>query len=268
VDNLIIGELINTSRQAINTAVRNRDSAFIRELALKQAEAGADYIDINCGTYVNNEVEIMEWLVGEVQSVISVPLCIDSPDPNVLKAGLRMCRNGQPMVNSISAERDRYKGVLPLILEYEAKVVALCMDDTGMPQTAQDRLRVANRLVISITAFGIPIGDIYLDPLVKPISTSDLAGMEVLESIRLIKREFPEVNFACGLSNISFGLPNRKTLNRVFMIQATVVGMDSYILDPLDQEMMGAFFAAQALLGKDEYCSNYLAAYRSGVYSK
>jgi cobalamin-dependent methionine synthase I len=268
VDNLIIGELINTSRQSVNTAVRNRDGAFIRELALKQAEAGADYIDINCGTFVNNEIEIMEWLATEVQSVVTVPLCVDSPDPKVLRAGLSMCRNGQPMVNSISAERERYEGVLPLVLEYESKVVALCMDDTGMPQTAQDRLRVANRLVTSMTALGVPVGNIYLDPLVKPISTSDLAGMEVLESIRLITQEFPEVHFACGLSNISFGLPNRKILNRVFMIQTMVAGMDSYILDPLDREMMGALYAAQALLGKDEYCCNYLTAYRSELYTK
>lgn len=263
---MIIGELINTSRSAVNEAVGKRDGDYIKEIAQKQVEAGAHYLDINCGTLINNEKEIMEWLVDQVQSAVSSPLCIDSPDPLVIEAGLALNKNGQPMINSISGERERYERVLPLALQYRAKVVALLMDDTGMPETAGDRLRIAGELVNNLVSAGVPIGDIYLDPLVKPVSSVDTAGAEVLEAVRMIKDRFPGVHFTCGLSNVSFGLPCRKVLNQVFMIQTMAVGIDSYILDPLDRTMMGLWYASRTLLGLDEYCGDYLAAYRRGIY--
>lgn len=263
---LIVGELINTSRKAIKEAVANRDENYIRDIAKRQAEAGAHYIDVNCGTMVDNEPEVMEWLVKLVRDVVDVPLCIDSPNPVALAAGLELAAKGQPMINSITAEKERYSAVLPLVLKYKAKVVALCMDDTGMPDTAEQRIDIVRKLVADLTAAGVPEQDIYFDPLVKPVSTGDQAGMEVLETLRFIKAEYPKVHNICGLSNIGFGLPNRKVLNQVFMIQAMTAGMDSYILDPLDKTMMGFFYASVALLGKDPYCVNYLKAHRQGLY--
>lgn len=263
---LIVGELINTSRKAIKPAVESRDAAFIKDIAQKQVDAGANYIDVNCGTMVYDEEETMAWLVETVQSQISVPLCLDSPNPKALEAGLSLVKNGQPMINSITAEKERFATILPFVLKYKAKIVGLCMDDSGMPETAIDRLKIADKLIHDMVTAGVPEDDIYLDPLVHPVSTGDKAGLEVLETIYNIKQKYPKVHGICGLSNISYGLPNRKILNQVFMIQTMAMGMDGYIMDPLDKAMMGFVYASQAILGKDEFCMNYLKAHRNGLY--
>lgn len=263
----VVGELINTSRKAIREAVEKRDAGYIQKIAKAQEESGAHYLDINCGTMVGEEVEIMEWLVKLVQEVTQLPLCIDSPSPEVLAAGLELVKARNPMINSITAEENRFQNVLPLIKQYQAKVIALCLEDAGMPETAQDRLRIARELVTKLEAEGISQGDIYLDPLIKPISAGDKYGREVLESIRLIRDTFPEVHFMCGLSNVSYGLPNRALVNRLFMVQTMALGMDGYILDPTNRDMMGALYVAAALTGQDKYCRGYLKAHRQGLYS-
>lgn len=263
---LIIGELINTSRKLINEAVENKDADYIKKIALDEVAAGANYVDVNCGTMIFDEVETMEWLVNTVQEVVQVPLCIDSPNPKAIEAGLKLARYGQPLINSITGEKERFAEILPLVLKYKTKVVALCMDDTGMPETAEDRMAVARNLYQNLTAAGISEDDIYFDPLVKPVSTGDKAGQEVLDTVKLITQEYPNVHKVCGLSNVSFGLPNRKILNQLFMVQTMALGMDSYILNPLDKSMMGAVQGSQTLLGKDSYCTGYLNAHRNGLY--
>ncbi len=265
---LIIGELINTSRKVINEAVDSKDEDYIKNVALEQVKAGADYIDINCGTKVHNEVETMEWLVDTVQNAVQVPLCIDSPNPKVLEAGLALCKYGQPMINSITGEKNRVNNILPLVVKYKAKVIALCMDDAGMPEKAEDRLRVAKNLHAKLTEAGVSENDIYFDPLIKPISSVDSAGLEVLEAIKIIKQKYPNVHLVCGISNVSYGLPNRKILNRLFTVQTMTMGMDSYILDPMDKGMMGIIYASRALLGQDPYCTDYINAYRKGLYEE
>lgn len=263
---LIVGELINTSREPINEAVTNRDEEYIKKIALEQVEAGAHYVDVNCGTQVFNEVETMEWLVDTIQSVTDAPLCIDSPNPKAIAAGLARAKTSELMINSITGEEERFQEILPLILQYNAKIIALCMDDSGMPETAEDRIKVARSLYDKLTSAGVPEDNIYFDPLIKPISTNEKAGLEVLEAVRLISEEFPSVHKICGLSNVSFGLPNRKVLNQLFMVHTMSAGMDGYILNPLDKTMMGFVYASQALLGQDPFCMNYLAAYRKGLY--
>lgn len=260
----IVGELINTSRPAVKEAVQSKDEAFIRELARKQTEAGATYIDVNCGNMVKNELEIMEWLVNIVQSEVDTPLCIDSPNAKALDVGLSLCKNGRPMINSISDEEERYETVLPLIKKYHANVVVLCMDSTGMPETANDRMKVVDQLYGKLKAEGIADDDMYFDPLVKPISSVTGAGSEVLETISRIRKDYPEVHFMCGLSNISYGLPNRSILNRLFVVQTMAMGMDGYVLDPTNEKMMGDIITSTALLGKDPYCSKYIKAHRKG----
>ena len=170
------------------------------------------------------------------------------------------------MINSITDEKERFDAVLPLVLKYKAKIIALCMDEAGVPTTADERIRVAKNLYAKLTAAGIPEGDIHFDPLVKPISVVSNAGIEVLESIKLLRQLYPNTHFACGLSNVSFGLPNRKILNRLFVVQTMTLGMDGYILNPTDKGMMGVIYATNALLAKDSYCSKYLMAFRNGLY--
>jgi len=265
---LVIGELINTSRKTIKEAIESQDADYIKDIALKQVEAGAHCVDINCGTFseIDREPETMVWLVQTVREVTTVPLSVDTPDPEALEAGLRMLRDISPIINSITAENHRYETILPLALKYKARVIALCMDDRGIPESAADRIRIVRWLVDHLVAAGIPKEDIYLDPLVRPVSTGDQAGLSVLETIRFIRSEYPEVHSICGLSNISYGLPNRRVLNQTFLVQTMTMGMDAYILDPLDKGMMGFLYASQALLGQDQYCRQYLGAHRKGFY--
>ncbi len=265
---LIIGELINTSRKAISKALEEKDAQYIKDIARKQVEAGADYVDVNAGTRVHDEPESLKWLVETVQEEIDTPLCIDSPSSEALKVGLEAHKNGQPMINSITDEKERYDVVLPLVLEYKAKVISLCMNDDGMPDTGEERLEIAKNLTDNMKAAGVEEKDIYLDPLVKPVSVNTDFGQEVLDAIEMIHNEYSEVHTTCGLSNVSFGLPNRHLLNRTFLVMCMTKGMDSVILDPLDEKIMSLLIASNTLLGKDQYCMGYLKAQRAGKLIK
>ncbi|HBT47742.1 MAG TPA: methyltetrahydrofolate--corrinoid methyltransferase [Peptococcaceae bacterium] len=260
---LIVGELINSSRRPIAEAIAARDKAYLQELAVKQVEAGAHIIDVNCGTSLAQEAAVMAWLVDIVQEVVDVPLCIDTPSPAAMEAGLAH-HKGKAMINSITAERTRWEEVLPLVQRYKPSVIALLMDDGGMPATVEDRLRVAGRLVPALVDAGVPEEDIYLDPLVKPLGVGSTCGVEVLESTRILRQKYPQVHLICGLSNISYGLPERRLLNRAFMVMCLSVGMDAFILDPLDRPLMSLLAAAKAVAGKDDYCLEYIAAARAG----
>ena len=155
--------------------------------------------------------------------------------------------------------------MLPVVEKYKAKVVALLMDGSGMPEPAADRIRIAGKLIGDLIRDGIPPGDIYLDPLVKPISTGNSFGRDVHEAVRYISERYPEVHKICGLSNISAGLPERKLLNQAYMVVCTTYGLDAVILDPEDKRMMALVYATEALLNRDPYCANYLKAYRKGI---
>ena len=259
---LVIGELINSSRKAIAQAIEQRDKNYIRDLALRQAAAGADYIDVNAGAG-GNEVENMQWLVNLVQQVVDVPLCIDSPNPLAIQAGLELCKR-TAMVNSISAEKERWDKVLPLIQKYKSKVIALCMDDAGIPATVEGCLKIGNRLVQDLTSAGIKAEDIYLDPLVKPVGVNHNYGVDILQCTRGLREAHPKVHLVSGLSNISYGLPERKLLNRVYLVMSAAMGMDAFILDPLDQNIMSLLVAANTLAGQDEYCMDYISKVRAG----
>lgn len=261
---IIIGEKINTSIKAIRPAVEEKDTAAIQEMAKKQAEAGADYIDVNCGTFPFREPELLEWLVNTVQEVVDLPLCIDSPNPKALAPALKANKNGKPLINSITAEKQRYNDILPLVLEHNTSVVALCMDDSGMPETADDRVKIAEWLINSMSKEGVKLEDMFFDPMVRPIGTGSHYGVVALETISRLMKEFPGIHTTCGLSNISFGIPARKLVNQAFLISAIAAGLDSAILDPLDKKIMSFVYAAELIHNKDEYCANYLSAYRQG----
>ncbi|MEA1964297.1 MAG: methyltetrahydrofolate cobalamin methyltransferase [Candidatus Aerophobetes bacterium] len=260
---LIVGEKINTSLKGIEEAVANKDAKFIQELAKKQAEHNADIIDVNVGTRIHTEIEDMRWMVKVVQEVVDAPLSIDSPNFKAIEAGLEE-HKGKAMVNSITAEKERMEQVLPLVQKFHSKIVALAMDDDGIPEDVEKRYSIAQHLIEVLTSAGIPSEDIYIDPMIRPVSTDSKCGKVVLEAIRKIKNSFKEVHIICGLSNISFGLPERGLLNRTFLLMAIAVGLDSAILDPLDKRTMAALRAGEAILGKDDYCARYLASFRKG----
>ena len=258
---LIVGELINASRKAVKAAIEAQDAAAIQKIAQDQHEAGADFIDVNAGVFVGQEPEYLKWLVTTVQEVVDGPCCIDSPDPKAIETALAV-HKGTAMINSISLERDRYDALMPIVAGTDLKVVALCMSDDGMPETTDDRMAIADKLVNGLLQNNVPVENIYVDPLVQPLSTNDTFGVEFLNSIEIIMKTFPGIHSVCGLSNISYGLPERKFLNQTFMVMAIARGLDGAIVDPLDKKMMANIIAAEALVGNDEWCSAYLAAYR------
>ncbi len=258
---LIVGELINSSRKAIKAAIESGNIEEIQKIAKEQRENGADYIDINAGTFVGKEAGYMKWLVEKVQEAVDAPCCIDSPDPKVIEAVLPL-HKGIPMINSISLEKERYDALIPVVSGTDCKVIALCMSDTGMPETKDERLAIADELVNKLVKNNVAVENIYVDPLVQPISTSDRYGVEFMNAIEAIMKEFPGIHTICGLSNISYGLPERKLMNQTFMVMAIAKGLDGAIINPLDRRMMANIHAAETLAGRDEYCSNYLTAYR------
>jgi 5-methyltetrahydrofolate--homocysteine methyltransferase len=260
---LIIGERINASRKSIAQAIASRDAAFIRNEAAAQAAAGADYIDVNAGTSEAREAEDLGWLIETVQEATEAPLCIDSPDPAVIKAVLPLVRK-TPMINSITLEAARLEGILPLVAQYKAKVIALCQSAEAIAETTDAKVRMAAELAAKADESGIPLDDLYIDPLVYPVATNNLSAAATLRAIEEIMKRIPGVHTTCGLTNVSYGLPKRKLVNRTFLVAAVARGLDSAILDPTDNELFGALKAALLISGKDDYCMDYITAYREG----
>ncbi len=258
---IIIGELINASRKQIASAIENKDVDTIQKIAKDERENGADFIDVNAGVFVGKESDYLKWLVTTVQEIVEAPCCLDSPDPKAIEAALPI-HKGVPMINSISLEKERYEALLPVVSGTECKVVALCMSDKGMPETTDDRVSIADELVNNLVKNNVPLDNIYVDPLVQPVSTKDSYGIEFLNAIEKIINNFPGVHTICGLSNISYGLPERKFLNQTFIVMAIAKGLDAAIVNPLDKGMMAKIVAAETLAGNDEYCSQYLQAWR------
>jgi 5-methyltetrahydrofolate--homocysteine methyltransferase len=261
---LIIAERINSTRKNIAPAVKERNTAFIQGEAKKQAEAGAHYIDANAAIVgPQAEPDALCWLVKTIQDVVDLPVSLDSPNPAAIAAALKVHR-GTALINSISAEKEKLEKVLPLVLAHRAKVIALCMDDSGMPQTGDDRIRTGMKLVGHLLDKGVPQDDIIIDPLLVPIGVDSRNGHHVFDAVKAFKQKYPNIKISVGLTNVSYGLPERKWLNRATLLLAMGFGLDAAIIDPTDQDMMALLLAAEAMLGKDDMCANYISAAREG----
>ena len=260
---LIIGELINSTRKQIRKAIEEKDSVVIQDLARKQAEAGANWIDVNAGAFPTDEVGKIQWLILTIRQVTETPLSIDSPRAAAVEAGLAMA-GAEPFLNSISAESERYAALIPLVKRYGARVVALSLDDSGMSDDMNKVWDVADGLVKRLEDDGVPPDHIFVDPLIRPVSTNPDYGIGALGVVQRLTERHPQVHKTCGLSNVSYGLPRRRLLNQVFVAMAIARGMDSAIVDPLDPRMMANILAAEALAGKDQFCMSYITAERAG----
>ncbi len=260
----IIGEKINGTREQVGKAIAGRDAGYIQSLAARQAEAGANRIDVNAGTRPDREPDDLRWLVETVQAVVDVPLCLDSANPAALTAALAVARTA-PLINSISGEPGRLSGVLPLARDHGCPVIALALDDTGIPPDAGKRLAVIRRLLAATRQAGISDDMVFVDPLVMAVSTAEQAGRVALDTIAAVRQEFPEAHITAGLSNVSFGLPARRLVNRTFLALAVAAGLDCAILDPLDRDLVATLLATELLLGRDRHCLTYTRAHRSGL---
>jgi len=259
---LVIGERINATRSRIAHAVRARDATVLAREAHVQTEAGADFIDVNVGCDPAREGEHLEWALPIVLENTHLPLCLDSPNPEVLQRGLRLVERRPVMINSVTAEPAKLEAVLPLAARSGALLVALTMDERGLPETADRRVEIAAHIIGAAREAGIGAERVYVDPCVQPVGTSAGQGMEVISAVFRIMQAFPGVHTTCGLSNVSFGLPNRALLNRVFLGCLIVAGLDSVIVDPTAEGIMETIRAAEALAGRDEFCMRYIRAMR------
>ena len=260
---LIIAERINSSRKAIAQAISTGDRAFIQGEAKAQTQAGAHYIDVNAGTFVGEEADKLKWIVEAVQEVTDLPLAVDSPDAGVIKAVMPLLKK-TPIINSITLEPARIEHILPIIVEHKTKVIALCQSEQGSAETTELKVALAGRLVEKLTGAGVPLDDIYIDPLVFPLSTDPQSANATLNAIGEIMKTFPGVHTICGLTNVSYGLPARKLVNRAFLAAAITKGLDSAIIDPTDKLLYAMLKAATLVVGKDDFCMDYIRAFREG----
>ncbi len=260
---LVIGEKINGTLKKTAAAIGARDATFIQDLARRQVEAGADYLDVNAGTAPEREPDDLIWLIETVQSVVDVPLCLDSANPMALKSGME-CVKRKPIVNSISGEAGRLEGILPLVAEHGCPVIALLLDDSGIPVDVERRLTIGRRIVERSRQAGVPDENVYVDPLAMALSTKTDGCLMALETMRALRAEHPAVRFSIGLSNVSFGLPARSLINQAFLAQALAAGVDAAIIDPLDQGLYNMRLATELVLGHDRFCRTYTRAYRAG----
>jgi len=265
---LIIGENINASNQAVAAAIAGRDREFVERLARAQAEAGADFIDVNAGAgkgALEEQTASIEWLIDVIQATTDKPLAIDSDSPAIIVAALRKYRGERMIINSVTAEPERLASVGPLAAERQAWLVALAMGTEGIPDNVEQRLAACDVVMEYLSGLGMTADQVFFDPLVLPIAVDSSQGLVTLRTIEQIKSRYPGARTVVGLSNISYGLPNRKLVNRAFLLMAAYAGLDAAILDPLDAKAMSLAKVGDMLTGKDTFCKGYIRAYRQGV---
>ena len=258
---VIIGERINpTGRKILAEEMKNGDYSRVESDALAQVVAGAHMLDVNAGIPLADEPRILAEAVQLVQSITDVPLSIDSSIVEALEAGLAVYQ-GKALVNSVTGEDEVLERVLPLVAKYKAAVVAISNDETGISEDPNVRFAVAKKIVERAADYGIPYGDIVVDPLVMPIGAINTAGVQVMALVRRLREEL-KVNTTCGASNVSFGLPNRNGINAAFLTMAMGAGMTSAITSPLHPEVMQAVRGGDVMMGHDPDCRNWIRAYR------
>ena len=264
---VIIGECINpTGRKKLQEELKEGKFDIIRRDAVAQVEAGAAILDVNAGVPGVDEPALIVQLIKVVRELTEVPFCIDTANTKALEAALKVYK-GKALVNSVNGEESKLSKILPLIKEYGAAVIGLTLDDEGISKTVGKRLSIAGKIIERAMKIGIPIEDIVIDPLALAMGTEDKAGRLALDSIEAITKEFG-VNITMGCSNISFGLPDRPSVNATFIAMAIRSGLTCPITNPLNDQILTAIIAANLTMGRDEYASNWIKAYRKGEKAK
>jgi 5-methyltetrahydrofolate--homocysteine methyltransferase len=264
---VVIGERINpTGRKQVLAALKEGNFDIVRQDAIAQVQAGADILDVNAGVPGADEPALLKQVMQMVMEVADVPLCIDTADPEALEAALSVY-GGKALVNSVNGEERALSEVLPLVREHGAAVIALCMDDDGIPETAYDRLRVAEKILERAAQLGIPAEDVVIDPLALTMGADSNAGRIALDTVALVVEKLGN-NVTMGASNISFGMPDRKYINATFIAMAIHAGLTCPITNPLVPEIQTTLLAANLAMGRDEYGMNWIKAYRQREAAK
>jgi 5-methyltetrahydrofolate--homocysteine methyltransferase len=257
---VVIGESINpTGRKKLAHALESRDFDAIHDIAVRQVATGADVLDVNVGVPGLDETALLPEVLRLVASSVDVPICLDSANPEALGAGLAVVP-GKPLVNSVNGEEAMLKTVLPIVKEYGAAVIGLTMDDEGIPNDPETRVAIAGKILERAASLGIPKEDVVIDPLVMAVGADSEAGLVTLKSIEMIQNEFG-VNINLGASNVSFGLPERHTINQAFLALAIGAGATCAITNSM--KLTATIRAVDLLLGRDSYAARYISHYRS-----
>lgn len=258
---IIIGEKINGTIPSVKKAIEEKDEGLIRNLAVQQVEAGADYLDVCAGTAPEVEAKTLTWLMDIVQSAVDTPLCIDSPNPGIIEQVFKYA-NKPGIINSVSEEGEKCEIIYPMIKGTEWQVIALTCGNKGIPSDVQTRVDITGRLVEKARQFDITPDRIHIDPLVMALSADNQSLLNFIETLTTVKKLYPTIKVTSGLSNISFGMPLRKVVNQHFLTLAIYAGMDSAILDPCNRDILTSLLVTEALLGRDRHCRNFSNAYR------
>ena len=261
---IIIGEKINGSIPSVAEAIAKRDAAFIKERARMQEQANATFIDCCASVEEKVEVETLEWMIDCIQEVTDLPISVDSPSAEVLAQAYMHCKR-PGLINSVSMVGDKADKIFKEVADSDWEIICLLSDDTGIPKTAGDRLKVFDDLMAKAKEYGIRPSRLHIDPLVEMLCTSEDGIAMNVEVIRTIRAKYPQIHITAAVSNISFNLPVRKLINMGFTVLAMNAGLDSAILDPTNRDLLGLIYATEALLGEDDYCMEYIGAYREGI---
>jgi len=256
---VMIGEKINpTGRKKLAAALAEGNLEYVRQLVENQIAWGAEILDVNVGVPGIDEIAVIKQVVELIASLADVPVCLDSANPDVLSAGL-VAAPGKPLVNSVSGEEKKLATILPLVKERGAAVIGLTMDDNGIPKTAEERAAVAEKILERAARLGISSEDVIIDPLVLTVGSDSKAALVTLQTVELLRKEFG-VNINLGASNVSFGLPDRPTVNAAFLTLAIQLGATCSITDPI--KLGQTVKAADLLLGRDNNSMRYLKYFR------
>ena len=261
---IIIGERINGAIPKTAEAINTRNESYIVDLVQSQEQGGADYIDVCAGTATDIEYETLCWLIDLVQGVASKPICIDSPDPDIIGRVLpKLTKPG--IINSVSMEGKKCEILFPLLQDNpEWQAIALCCDNNGIAGNLEDKVRIADSLIEIAAKYDISPDRLHVDPVVLALATANRSAVEFCGAMTQIKARHPSVNVTAAISNISFGMPCRGLLNASFLTLAISAGLDSAITDPSNRRVSESIIAIEALMGNDRHCRNYNKAYRAG----
>lgn len=259
---ILIGERVNTGFKKIKAAVLDKDGDVIKETAKKQADAGADYIDVNLGA-VSSKAEDLCWMIEMVQGEVDLPISIDNNKIELLKVAIPICKK-PPLVNSVIADDGKLDEILPIVAEYGASIIGLAMSATGAPATADKRVENAALIVSKVMEYGIPTDRLFLDPIVMPLKFMQDQAIETMKaSAQFGLFADPPCHVVCGLSNISSGTTQKGLINRTYAAMLIANGLDAVILNVNDTELVDAILTAELVLNKGIYADSYLEAFRS-----
>ncbi|MGI6058739.1 MAG: dihydropteroate synthase [Blautia sp.] len=261
---IIIGEKINGSIPGIKQYITTQNNRRIRELAIRQTEAGADYLDICAGTASAHEAGTLKWLIAQVQDAVDTPLCIDSPDAEVLEKMLTLTKK-PGLLNSAALEKGKCDLLFPLISDTQWQIIVQTTDDDGVPEDAENRIKIADAILDKAARYSVKPEQIHIDPLLTAISANNQSMVVFTEAVRGIRKLSPKLKITAAISNLSFGMPLRQVINQHFYAVAAFLGLDSAILDPCSRELYTSRLVMDALLGKDRLCRRFTNAYRKGM---